>query len=76
MSLTGSWYPEWFVWWFLGWLGVAVVAILLIWGVSELAAWGIGKLRGGKAKTTTLDPEEDAVIDLWADAYHNSTKAA
>ena len=49
MSYTGTHLPEMFVWWTLGWLAAASVAILLIWGVSALGAWGIDRLRQRKA---------------------------
>ena len=49
MSYTGTHLPEDLVWWTLGWLVAASVAILLIWGVSALATWGIDRLRKGKA---------------------------
>ena len=49
MTYTGTHLPEMFVWWTLTWLAAASVAILLIWGVSARAAWGIDRLRKGEA---------------------------
>lgn len=49
MSYTGTHLPEMFVWWTLGWLVAASVAILLIWGASALAAWGIDRSRQRRA---------------------------
>ena len=49
MSYTGTLLPEDLVWWTLGWLVAASVAILLIWGASALAMWGMDKLRREKA---------------------------
>ena len=49
MTYTGTHLPEMFVGWTLTWLAAASVAILLIRGVSALAAWGIDRSRQRKA---------------------------
>ena len=49
MNYTGTHLPEMFVWWALAWLVAASVAILVVWGASALAAWGIDRLRQRRA---------------------------
>ena len=63
MSYTGTRLPEMFVWWTLGWLVAASVAILLIWGASALAAWGIDRSRQRRA--TAKAESRSEMTPLW-----------
>ena len=63
MSHNGTHLLEALVWWYLGWMVAALVAILLIWGASALAGWGIDKLRQRKA--TAKSGYRSELTPLW-----------
>ena len=44
MGYGGTHLPEMFFWWTLGCVVAASALILLVWGASALATWGIDKL--------------------------------